>query len=1447
MVVDMTLNSMLDQYQYTNSVTYTNPNTGISTILDNRIQAQEGNATSGSEDRMIPISGDSQFPTERKLYVELRRPSIARSGNHTFEYLGFGPGNYSTGFPLRQEVVLTDKQDFYAQSKREDGGIVFYTGLNSNGDLYIGNKKVNAITGEETFLESAALVDSEDEDDDIGSLVTTFESPVTFNNTITVAGKATFAGPLDISVDPPEGAALRVQSNVSGGTDDITLFRGSWPDPTDGDVVIAENSVRAALYKLNARRQINSVEGQNYSFRTHFAAGEPSNIVPWQNSDRYLTEQEVIYNGTAPVEFGDILLKGDTVGLSGSLGWIYVNDYLTFEGSVLKIESTGTEIIKVTLAAGQTNSGNKITEDSFIRIQNFENTDINGTWPITSLLIGAPVFTPSASFFYVRTDTVIDSGLSYDWSNQATGADILRSTANWKEVGVLGAESIRTRTEERGDFRVGINTVARTDHNAVSKGNVDDFTIPRANLDVVGTAFISGQTLVTYDIAGNATNRYDDNSMNSDVREALTGGDLASQGFIKQDNAFLVGGDSNNLTQSATLRVSTSDVVTPATSTYKTGGRLGVNTTLGLLPEQELDRNFVVFGDARITGNLKIEDDISVDGGDINSTSNTFSFINNNSTILNLMGEGQQINFANNTTQDQTLAIGNSANNQVVRIGSNAGTTLLSIHKNSTTASVDIATVSADPANSCEVSIGGAYGNTNSSTLIGTYQTIVSGSLEIGNGVAAGTGTSNIFCRTKKAILFSDDRTTQVDAFTSANRLLLGSLGGTSTIRNSLGVEASLRVEGNIRLNGGTNAGIIEIGRGRFSTPIVAHSTGSLDLPNIDFYKYQSTGRQIVTSGNALWGGTNDLAGGGQIAGFDNVQTTDPNSLRAAGTYSSVQAQGGQGGGAKFDVLVAFDGIVTITITASGTGYNNNDQLTLPDAALGGGGAPDITLDINGVNDPGNVYYLPISTPAATDFFIGDLLLLDRGNAATPDTVTVTGGGSITGLRDEAKSEIVRVVGLTNLTNPNDSEGFRLAVERAQEGTGDYISANNYEGWTDHPGGQYGTVIAKLIKQSAASFITGSDVNQDDELDQTEFVGIGAGSANVRIGVAEFGGVLTTQDFLRLSGTEFVSVADVIASDVQKLTINDGGIPGSEVVTFEVDSTTGDIISTGSLGLGLGYNRLTVDGNSGNIATTGTLDVNKSITLNGATVPLAEVFNINNGAGLTTFQVDSATGNLLMNGGNINIFAVDGITPRLTMDGVGDFKTYGSFSALGDGLSEFGGDVKIAGDLTVNGGDLVVNKNGSEVFAVDDDGSVNIAGISNYFSPTGAMKWEYSADSIVIGEANTNYFLNISGNTIFKLPDSPEMGDMIRIIDIGGTLTYNQTLIVRAFALTPIQGTTSNTGTALVNLNAGSHTGGELVVQTPNASFGLVYAGISTSDGNPGAPASKAGWYLIEV
>ena len=224
-----------------------------------------------------------------------------------------------------------------------------------------------------------------------------------------------------------------------------------------------------------------------------------------------------------------------------------------------------------------------------------------------------------------------------------------------------------------------------------------------------------------------------------------------------------------------------------------------------------------------------------------------------------------------------------------------------------------------------------------------------------------------------------------------------------------------------------------------------------------------------------------------------------------------------------------------------------------------------------------------------------------------------------------------------------------------------------------------------------------------------------------------------------------------------------------------------------------------------------------------------------------------------MNGGNINIFGTDGTTPRLTfINSSGDFTTYGSFSALGDGLSSFGGPVTMAGDLTVNGGDLQVNQNGVEVFAVDDDGSLNIGGITNYFSSTGGRKWVVANNNIINAVANVNYFVDISGTSLFKLPANAQMGDMIRIIDIGGILSYDKSLVVRAPNLVRIQGSVSNTGTSVTGNTLGenfslTHDGGELVVQTPNAAFGLVYAGTSDADGGPGANPNKAGWYLMDV
>ena len=147
--------------------------------------------TGSSEVRRISIRPD--IPT-LSIAVELRRPSTIRSGNHTFEYVGFGPGNYSTAFPIRQTKVLTQEEQKYSQSLKEQGGIAFYSGLNSNGDLYIGNTVINAVTGKTsenqiTELSELTITDNLNVLGGSGNtLATNFQGPVNFLNNLVADG-----------------------------------------------------------------------------------------------------------------------------------------------------------------------------------------------------------------------------------------------------------------------------------------------------------------------------------------------------------------------------------------------------------------------------------------------------------------------------------------------------------------------------------------------------------------------------------------------------------------------------------------------------------------------------------------------------------------------------------------------------------------------------------------------------------------------------------------------------------------------------------------------------------------------------------------------------------------------------------------------------------------------------------------------------------------------------------------------------------------------------------------------------------------------------------------------------------------------------------------------------------------------------------------------------------
>ena len=813
----------------------------------NTIQAQSGNATSGSEDRRIPISGDSTVLSDQRYYVELRRPSIARAGNHTFEYLGFGPGNYSTGLPARQEVVLTPEEDFYAQSKKQDAGIVFYTGINSQGDLYIGNRRINAITGEETFIDSAALVDDGDEDDTLGGLVTTFDTPVTFNQNITVVGGDgelvnTFESPITIAVQDSDLTqsrdALIIRSNVSS-IDPVTqleqdeqLDRTAFAPPTDGDIRLGKNRIQSAIFGFNSRGN-----GQEYKIQTHTTGGVASNVTPNQSpliangGSRIDVSQFITYGGVIAAP-GDMLLKGAEVGKNGSIAWILSNYFSNISNNQIdNIEFDGTNVVKLSFrdfTSGVALSvGNDIgiTSGSQIRIKNFYyDPRLNLTWQVYAAKPG-DAFNPTNNYCHFQVIDQIPQD-TQAWENiiagTATGQPsptIEFSNSNFKEFGVIGAEALRTETESIGEYKLGINTVARAPHSAYANAWVNPTTTdPRANLDVVGNAFISGR--VTGDFLDHTN--------------------FADRDKTAIDNALLIGGDSSAPNDEAVLRVATTN-----------NGRVGIN-----VDNSQLDRALVVDGTSRFTDDARFEHDIEVNGDDgviaeirTSQTTGTFNLVDD-TTFTGTLNIGSQVgtfNLVNDTTDDQFIYVGTSSTHSNIFIGTTSDTPSSNISK---------------------VEIGGAYNNNESLsfTRIKTKSFKVDGDFQLGARRTI-NDTVNLTTSAGKVSFFSNSGSASIlDFALNASEINIAGQGGLTTINNQLRVVASAQFDGNILMCGGVAAFSFLGDRAQLGSTAFAHADGilsdtlfnkNIDILNVLVLQTTDEGyNQVDTAGAGLWGGT---------------------------------------------------------------------------------------------------------------------------------------------------------------------------------------------------------------------------------------------------------------------------------------------------------------------------------------------------------------------------------------------------------------------------------------------------------------------------------------------------------------------------------------------------------------------------------------------------------------
>ena len=200
--------------------------------------------------------------------------------------------------------------------------------------------------------------------------------------------------------------------------------------------------------------------------------------------------------------------------------------------------------------------------------------------------------------------------------------------------------------------------------------------------------------------------------------------------------------------------------------------------------------------------------------------------------------------------------------------------------------------------------------------------------------------------------------------------------------------------------------------------------------------------------------------------------------------------------------------------------------------------------------------------------------------------------------------------------------------------------------------------------------------------------------------------------------------------------------------------------------------------------------------------------------------------------------------PSFSIDNLGNGTIKTSLTITGEASATPGSDAVLSvQNLGINGGNS---------FDIKRDQSIDAFGLTNYYTSSGAKHTRYisaaspEADLQLI--SNIVYMVNVQATQtlIVTLPAGAQTGDVVRLIDVGGNLKYDTTLVIRTpeTSGTPIQG--DSTGT-LFGDRLTPYPSGELVVQTANAAFALIYLGSSDSNNQIGIPTSVQGWWLMEV
>ncbi len=191
----------------------------------------------------------------KPIPVEGRRYSILRASGHTFEYVGFGPGNYSNALPQRQDRILSKKEQLLSQSEKSDGGVVVYTGMNDSGDFYVGNRRLSSATGQEETI--GIPVPRFVGDDGSDTRLSVVFDDVTVKEFIKVEGGA--GNIITSEFNGPVAFSNKVNFNSDKGADFKTItLKG-----TDADNTRRKYSVGISTPKADADNSVGDVVWKN--------------------------------------------------------------------------------------------------------------------------------------------------------------------------------------------------------------------------------------------------------------------------------------------------------------------------------------------------------------------------------------------------------------------------------------------------------------------------------------------------------------------------------------------------------------------------------------------------------------------------------------------------------------------------------------------------------------------------------------------------------------------------------------------------------------------------------------------------------------------------------------------------------------------------------------------------------------------------------------------------------------------------------------------------------------------------------------------------------------------------------------------------------------------------------------------------------------------------------